>query len=398
MSEFFSPYSHEFVRVGVCVPQVAVAEPARNGDQVLDLARQGDKAGIALLVFPELCLSAYSIDDLLFQDAVLDAVAGQVDRLVAASQKLNPVFVVGAPLRHDGRLYNCAVAIHRGRLLGVVPKIFLPNYREFYERRHFTSGEGLRGGTITVAGHEAPFGTDLLFRAGGASAFTFHVEICEDLWVPQPPSALGAAAGAEILLNLSASNIVIGKAQMRRLLCASQSARCMAAYAYSAAGLGESTTDLAWDGQAGIFEMGDALAETERFSAGPEIAAADVDVGRIRQERMRTNTFGDCARHAAQGQPPCRIIGFDFAPPAGKLELRRGVERFPFVPADPAMLRDNCYEAYNIQIQGLAQRLMSSRTERAIIGVSGGLDSTQALIVTCRAMDQLGLPRKNVLA
>ena len=398
MSEFFSPYSHEFVRVGVCVPQVAVAEPARNGDQVLDLARQGDKAGIALLVFPELCLSAYSIDDLLFQDAVLDAVAGQVDRLVAASQKLNPVFVVGAPLRHDGRLYNCAVAIHRGRLLGVVPKIFLPNYREFYERRHFTSGEGLRGGTITVAGHEAPFGTDLLFRAGGASAFTFHVEICEDLWVPQPPSALGAAAGAEILLNLSASNIVIGKAQMRRLLCASQSARCMAAYAYSAAGLGESTTDLAWDGQAGIFEMGDALAETERFSAGPEIAAADVDVGRIRQERMRTNTFGDCARHAAQGQPPCRIIGFDFAPPAGKLELRRGVERFPFVPADPAMLRDNCYEAYNIQVQGLTQRLRATGIKKLVIGVSGGLDSTQALMVSARSMDLLGLPRTNVLA
>jgi NAD+ synthase (glutamine-hydrolysing) len=398
MSEFFSPYRHEFVRVGVCVPQVAVAEPARNGDQVLDLVGQGDKAGIALLVFPELCLSAYSIDDLLFQDAVLDAVAAQVDRLIAASGKRNPVFVVGAPLRWRGRLYNCGLAIHRGKLLGVVPKIFLPNYREFYERRHFTSGEGLRGGTITVAGHEAPFGTDLLFRAGGAAGFTFHLEICEDLWVPQPPSALGAAAGAEILLNLSASNIVIGKAQMRRLLCASQSARCIAAYAYSAAGLGESTTDLAWDGQAGIFEMGDALAETDRFSPGPEIASADVDVGRIRQERMRTNTFGDCARLVTEGQPPFRTIEFEFAPPAGKLELRRQVERFPFVPADPAMLRDNCYEAYNIQVQGLSQRLRATGLKKLVIGVSGGLDSTQALIVSARSMDLLGLPRTNVLA
>src|SRR6266571_7330872 len=291
MAEFFSPYRHQFVRIGVCVPQVAIAEPATNANEALALVQKGDKDGVALMVFPELCLSAYAIDDLLFQDAVLDAVAAQVGRLVAASRKLSPVFVVGAPLRREARLYNCGLAIHRGRLLGVVPKVFLPNYREFYERRHFTSGEGARGGTIAVGGHEAPFGVDLVFAAGGPQGFTFHVEICEDLWVPQPPSAAGAAAGAEILLNLSASNIVIGKAQMRRLLCASQSARCIAAYAYSAAGAGESTTDLAWDGQAGIFEIGDMLAETARFSPQAEMAVADVDLGRIRQERMRTNTF-----------------------------------------------------------------------------------------------------------
>ena len=311
MTVFFSPYRHEFVRVGACVPQVAVAEPAKNGDQVLDLLATGDKAGLGLMVFPELCLSAYAIDDLLFQDVVLDAVAAQIARLLAASKKLNPVFVVGAPLRWRGRLYNSAVVIHRGRLLGVVPKVFLPNYREFYERRHFASGEGLRGATMALAGQDAPFGIDMLFAAGGANAFTFHVEICEDLWVPQPPSGQGAAAGAEILLNLSASNIVIGKAQMRRLLCASQSARCLAAYAYSAAGAGESTTDLAWDGQAGIFEIGEALAETERFSAKPEMAVADVDLGRIRQERMRTNTFGDsvCAadRRSSAAVPPHRV-------------------------------------------------------------------------------------------
>ena len=395
---FFSPYRHGFVRVGACVPQVAVAEPAKNGDQVLALLAQGDKAGLALMVFPELCLSAYAIDDLLFQDAVLDAVVGQIARLLTASKKLSPVFVVGAPLRWRGRLYNCGVAIHRGRLLGIVPKVFLPNYREFYERRHFTSGEGVRGAAMTLAGQEAPFGIDLLFAAGGPNEFTFHVEICEDLWVPQPPSALGAAAGAEILLNLSASNIVIGKAQMRRLLCASQSARCLAAYAYSAAGAGESTTDLAWDGQAGIFEIGDMLAETERFSATPEMAVADVDLGRIRQERMRTNTFGDNARLIGEATPPFRHVEFDFAAPAGDLELCRAVERFPFVPADPAMLADNCYEAYNIQVQGLAQRLKATGLEKLVIGVSGGLDSTQALIVSARAMDRLGLPRDNILA
>jgi NAD+ synthase (glutamine-hydrolysing) len=398
MSAFFSPYRHEFVRVATCVPQVAVAEPAKNGDQVIALLDKADKAGVALMVFPELCLSAYAIDDLLFQDAVLDAVAAQLERLIAASKKMLPVFVVGAPLRWRGRLYNCGVAIHRGRLLGIVPKLFLPNYREFYERRHFTSGEGIRGAVMRLAGQEAPFGIDLVFTAGGASDFTFHVEICEDLWVPQPPSALGAAAGAEILLNLSASNIVIGKAQMRRLLCASQAARCLAAYAYSAAGDGESTTDLAWDGQAGIFEIGDMLAETERFSPRAEMAVADVDLGRIRQERMRTNSFGDSARQLAENAPPFRRVAFDFAAPAGELELCRAVERFPFVPADPAMLAENCYEAYNIQVQGLAQRLRATGLKKLVIGVSGGLDSTQALIVSARVMDRLGLPRSNVLA
>src|SRR5437762_9258355 len=319
MSAFFSPYRHEFVRVGVCVPQVAVAEPAKNGDQVLELLAKGDKDGVALMVFPELGLSAYAIDDLLFQDAVLDAVTAQIERLAAASKKLLPVFVVGAPLRWQGRLYNCGVAIHRGRLLGIVPKVFLPNYREFYERRHFTSGEGMRGAAMALAGQEAPFGIDLLFAAGGPNAFSFHVEICEDLWVPQPPSTQGAAAGAEILLNLSASNNGIGKAQMRRLLCASQSARCISAYAYSAAGAGESTTDLAWDGQAGIFEIGDNLAETERFSPRPEMAIADIDLGRIRQERMRTNTFGDNARTVLAAAPAFRRVEFEFAAPAGRL-------------------------------------------------------------------------------
>src|SRR5436190_17520211 len=398
MSPFFSPYHHEFIRVGACVPHVAVAEPRRNADYVLDLLAAGDQARVALMVFPELCLSAYAIDDLLFQDAVLDEVVRQVDRLVCASRELFPAFVVGAPLRQEGHLYNCGVVIYHGALLGVVPKVFLPNYREFYERRHFTSGDGILGRSIVIAGHEAPFGRDLLFAARGDAPFTFHVEICEDLWVPQPPSAAAALAGAEILLTLSASNITIGKAQMRRLLCASQSARCIAAYAYSAAGAGESTTDLAWDGQAGIFELGEDLGETERFSAEPEIAIADVDVGRIRQERMRTNTFGDSTRALDQGHPPFRTVSFDFAAPCETLELHREVERFPYVPSDPAMLRENCYEAYNIQVQGLAQRLAATGLKKLVIGVSGGLDSTQALIVSARVMDRLGLPRGNVLA
>jgi NAD+ synthase (glutamine-hydrolysing) len=398
MSSFFSPYRHQLTRIGACVPHVAVSQPRQNAQNVLGLLAEGDQARVALMVFPELCLSAYAIDDLLFQDAVLDEVVRQVDRLVCASAELFPIFVVGAPLRSQGHLYNCGVVIHRGALLGVIPKVFLPNYREFYERRHFTSGDRVVGRSIALAGREASFGSDLLFAARGEASFTFHVEICEDLWVPQPPSTAAALAGAEVLLNLSASNITIGKAQMRRLLCASQSARCIAAYAYSAAGAGESTTDLAWDGQAGIFECGDDLGETERFSTDPEMAVADVDLGRIRQERMRTNTFGDCVRTIGEERMRFRTIDFDFAAPDEPLELRRHVERFPYVPSDPAMLRENCYEAYNIQVQGLAQRVAATGLKKLVIGVSGGLDSTQALIVSARAMDRLGLPRTAILA
>jgi NAD+ synthase (glutamine-hydrolysing) len=396
MSSFFTPYRHQFTRVGACVPLVAVGEPRKNADSVLSMLADGDAARVAVMVFPELCLSAYAIDDLLFQDAVLDAVESEIARLIAASRDALPLFAVGAPLRVEGGLYNCAVVIHRGRLLGVVPKVHLPNYREFYERRHFASGAGIEGAEIAVAGHRAGFGADLLFAAGGKTGFVVHVEICEDLWVPQPPSTAAAMAGAEILLNLSASNITIGKARMRRLLCASQSARCLAAYAYSAAGAGESTTDLAWDGQGGIFELGEGLAETERFSKSAELAVADVDLGRIRQERMRTNSFGDTRR--AAGGRRFRTIGFDFAAPAEPLPLRRAVERFPYVPADPGRLAENCWEAYNIQVQGLAQRLRATGLKKLVIGVSGGLDSTQALIVSARAMDRLGLPRKNILA
>jgi NAD+ synthase (glutamine-hydrolysing) len=397
MSSFFSPYRHQFVRIGACVPQVSVAGPRSNAAAVEGLLTAGDEERVGLMVFPELCLSAYAIDDLLFQEALLDAVESELGRLVEFSRERFPVLAVGAPLRVQGHLYNCAAVIHRGRLLGVVPKVFLPNYREFYERRHFTSGEGVAGRSIGVAGHRAPFGTDLLFAAGGAAGFTFHVEICEDLWVPQPPSTAGALAGAEVLLNLSASNITIGKAQMRRLLCASQSARCIAAYAYSAAGFGESTTDLAWDGQAGIFEMGEGLAETERFSPRAEMAVADVDLGRIRQERMRTNTFGDNVRAAAGAGLIFRTVPFDFAEPRERLALRRKIERFPYVPSDPPMLRENCYEAYSIQVQGLARRLQATGVKKLVIGISGGLDSTQALIVSARAMDRLGLPRTNIL-
>jgi NAD+ synthase (glutamine-hydrolysing) len=392
---FLSPYRHGFVRIGACVPAISIADPKDNAARTLEMVRQGHDQAVALMVFPELGISAYAIDDLLLQDALLEAVETAIGRLADESRGLLPAFVVGAPLRCGGRLFNCAVVIHDGQVLGVTPKTFLPNYREFYERRWFASGQGVTGGTITVAGREVPFGTDLLFRSVGTCPITFHAEICEDVWTPLPPSTRAAMAGAEVLLNLSASNIVIGKAQARNLLCASQSMRCQAAYAYSAAGPGESTTDNAWDGQASIFELGELLAETPRFPTGSCMTAADVDLGRIRTERMRMGTFGDAM---AAEDLSFRIIDFKLDAPAGELELRREVERYPFAPNDPARLAEECYEAYNIQVQGLSQRLKSTGLDKLVIGVSGGLDSTQALIVAVRAMDALGLPRANVLA
>ncbi|MFY8208353.1 MAG: NAD(+) synthase [Caulobacter sp.] len=394
---FFSPYRHGFVRVATAVPKVKLADPAANAQNIVALAREAHAAGVAVVVFPELGLTGYTIDDLLQQEALLDAVEAAIATLTEASAGLAPMIVVGGPLRDSGRLYNTAIIIQGGKVLGVVPKSFLPNYREFYERRWFTPGAGVVGKALNLAGQTVPFGTDILFRGEGVAPFTVGVEICEDVWTPTPPSTAQALAGAEILLNLSASNITIGKSETRRLLCASQSSRMIAAYVYSAAGAGESSTDLAWDGHVDIHEMGALLAETPRFSTGPAWTFADVDVQRIRQERMRVGSFGD-AMALSPASTPFRIVPFAFDAPEGDLALARPIERFPFTPSDPARLRENCYEAYNIQVQGLARRLEASGLKKLVIGISGGLDSTQALLVAAKAMDQLGLPRSNILA
>ena len=398
MENFASLYSHDFVRIASCVPRTKVADVSANLAETTRLANVGSAARVGIMVFPELGLSSYAIEDLLFQDALLTAVEAAIGEVVDVSRGLYPALIVGAPLRSAGGLFNAAVVIRQGSVLGVVPKTYLPNYREFYEQRHFTSGAGIYGRQIRIAGRQAPFGVDLLFRSTGPVDVTFHVELCEDFWAPLPPSTAAAMAGAEVLINLSASNITIGKADMRRLLCASQSARTISAYAYSAAGPGESTTDLAWDGHAAIFEHGELLAETERFPKESTLVTADVDLGRIRQERMRFNTFRDCAREESRRTIEFRAVPFRLAAPDGSVPLQRTIERFPFVPSDPAKLREHCYEAYNIQVQGLATRLRAAKVERAVIGVSGGLDSTQALIVAARAMDRLDLPRGNVLA
>ncbi|MBJ7409657.1 MAG: NAD(+) synthase [Phenylobacterium sp.] len=394
---FHSIHAHGLVRAAVCTPAVLPGDPGFNAAETLRMARQGDVESCDLMLFPELGLSAYAIDDLFLQDALLKRVEAEIAALCEASKTLKPVLIVGAPVVANGRLYNCAVAISRGRILGVTPKSFLPNYREYYEKRWFAPGAGVTGLEIRLAGQSVPFGTDLVFEAEDLADFVFHLEICEDFWAPQPPSTAGAMAGALILCNLSASNIVVGKADDREILCASQSMRCQAAYLYSAAGPGESTTDLAWDGQASIHELGRRLAQTDRFPASSQMAVADIDVERLRLERMRTPTFNDGAVAAGHPETRFRRIRFAHQPHFDDVGLIRPLDRFPFVPDDPARLDKDCYEAFNIQVQGLAKRIQATKSKHIIIGVSGGLDSTHALIVAAKAFDAVGLPRENIL-
>jgi len=395
--DFYSAYRHGFVRVAACTHHSALADPAANADSVLRLAGECHDDNVALAIFPELTLSAYSIEDILMQDTLLDAVEDALAEVAASSVDLLPVLVVGAPLRHRHRVYNTAVVVHRGSVLGVVPKSYLPTYREFYERRQMAAGDGLHG-VIRLGGIEVPFGPDLLFAASDVPGFMLHVEICEDMFVPVPPSAHASLAGATVLANLSGSPITIGRAEDRCLLARSASARCLAAYVYAAAGGGESTTDLAWDGQTMIWENGRLLAESERFPNGPRRSVADVDLGLLRSERLRMGTFDDNRVHHREAADSFRRIEFRLDPPYGDIGLRRDVERFPFVPSDPSRLQQDCYEGYNIQVSGLEQRLRALKYPKIVIGVSGGLDSSHALIVAARAMDREKRPRSDILA
>jgi NAD+ synthase (glutamine-hydrolysing) len=397
-NDFFNLYAHGFARVAVATPLVRVADPAYNGARTLELMQRAARGKVVLAVFPELGLSAYSCEDLFHQRALIDGAEGALLQLLKASRNLNVAALVGLPVAIDGLLYNCAALIAGGRLVGVVPKTYLPNYREFYEARQFTPGDAARATEITLAGQRAPFGTDLLFRLSSFPSFVLHVEICEDLWVPTPPSSFASLAGASVIANLSASNVVIGKEGYRRQLVGNQSARCLAAYLYSAAGLGESTTDLAWDGHALIYENGTLVAESRRFADASQLAIADVDLERLLADRMRQNTFGDAAlRHRAEVSR-FRSVELSVPLPTGKVLLERQIERLPYVPSDPATRDARCEEVYRIQVQGLVTRMRATGTKKLVIGVSGGLDSTQALIVCARAMDELKLPRKNILA
>lgn len=391
---FHSPRTHGFVRVAAATPVVHTADPVANAEEHIALIRQAGEQGVDLIVFPELSLSGYAIDDLLMQDALLAEVERQIAVLAGAADKAGVIAVVGAPLRNGDALYNCAVVLGSGSVLGVVPKSYLPNYREYYEKRWFAPAASRSEDTVVLNGETVDFAPGLIFEAVDRPGFVFAAEICEDFWAPQPPSTRAALAGARILLNLSASNIVIGKADERAVLCASQSMRTLSAYVFTASGWGESSTDLAWDGQATIHELGAKLAEGERFALESQLTVADIDVERIGLDRLRNGTFSDCAR--LEGEP-ATVVPFE-AGPGPDANLLRPLDRFPFVPDDAARLDQDCYEAFNIQVQGLMRRMKATSAERLVIGVSGGLDSTQALLVACRAFDRVGLPRTGILA
>lgn len=397
---FFNLYSHGFARVAVGVPECRVADPAFNAAQTIALAQQAAQGGAVLVAFPELGLSAYTCDDLFHQKALLDACEAALDQVVRATAELDIAVVVGAPLRVAHQLYNCAVVAAGGRILGVVPKSYLPNYGEFYEARQFSAADCAVATEIRLLEQTVPFGAELLFQMEKQPLFQFHVEICEDVWVPIPPSSFAALAGATVLVNLSASNIVVGKSAYRHQLVAQQSARCLAAYMYTSAGRGESSTDLAWDGQALIYENGELLGESERFLNESHLLFSDVDLERLSRERMHQTTFGQSTRRHRDEVRKFRQVRVPVAAPLedAELPLERRVARFPYVPADAQRRDARCKEVYNIQVQALAQRLSASGMSKVVIGISGGLDSTHALLVCAQAMDTLGLPRANILA
>ena len=423
--EFLSAYDQGFARVAAVTLPVVPVDPAANAAAIIEQARALADGGVCLAAFPELCLTGYAIDDLLLSDVLLSDVLTAIETLRAASADLLTALVVGAPLRLGDRLYNCALVIQGGRVRGVAPKSYLPTYREFYEKRHFAPGDALPVGVESIelpgvrSGSDGaepvarvPFGANLLFEVDDVPGLTFHVEVCEDMWVPVPPSSLAALAGATVLVNISGSPITVGRAEDRELLARSSSARGLAAYVYAAAGQGESSTDLAWDGQTLVYENGELLGSTERFPDGPRATVVDVDIEGMRAERLRQGTFADNARTLSApvaGSPAAtftdpaafRRIGIcaaDLTAPRTDIGLRRRVDRFPFVPDDPARLAQDCYEAYNIQVAALVQRLGAIGNPKIVIGVSGGLDSTHALIVAARAMDRLGRPRSDIHA
>ncbi len=397
---FFNLYNHNFIRAAVAVPEVKVADPAHNAGQTIAMMRQAWEKSALMAVFPELGLSAYSCDDLFHQQTLLDGSLDALDAVLKASMDIPLITVVGLPLQVHSMLFNCAVVLYQGRILGVAPKSFLPGYREFYELRQFVPAAYAPLESIDLLGQQGvPFGNRLLFQVEEQPLLTFYTEICEDVWVPIPPSSFAALAGASVLINLSASNITVGKADYRRSLVANQSGRCLSAYLYSAAGTGESTTDLAWDGHGMIFENGACLAETKRFSYESQMIFGDIDLDRLAQERMRQTSYGQSVLRHRDEVAGFRTVRFSASLPRERmLPLERFYERFPFVPSDPSRRDERCREVYEIQVQGLVKRFKATGADKMVIGVSGGLDSTQALLVCARAMDVMGLSRMHILA
>jgi len=385
-----------FLRVAAACPPVRIADPERNVDASLEFIGKAAVQGVQVLVLPELGITGYTCGDLFFSLTTLVGGAERaLERLLRETQARPMVVVVGLPVLQGGRLFNSAAVLQAGRLLGVVPKTFLPGYKEYYEERWFSTSREAREGEVRLAGQAAPFGTDLLFQLRDEPAVTLAVEICEDLWAPIPPSSRHAVAGATVILNPSASNDLVGKAEYRRELVRQQSGRTLAAYVYANAGVHESTTDLVFGGHLLIAENGVLLAESERFKRDGELVASDVDVERLRVERARQTSFADAVHGSG---PAYRTVPRAAMPAATPHRLVRSIEPHPFVPDQPETLDVRCREVFQVQTAGLARRLEHVGVKRVVLGLSGGLDSTLALLVCSRTFDLLGLPRPGILA
>lgn len=379
-----------FVKVAAGVPSVKVADPAYNAAQLEELIVRAAQEGVRAVVFPELCLTGYTCGDLFLKPLLVNAAERVLAALLRRTEGQDIVFIVGLPVAAGSALLNAAAVCYRGEILGVIPKTCLPNYKEFYEQRWFTSSLEWGGGEVDLCGRRVPAGTDLLFEAGGMK---FGVEICEDLWSVVPPSSRLSLQGADVIFNLSASNALAGKNAYVRSLVGQQSARCLCGYVYASSGFGESTTDVVFGSNALIYENGTPLAFSQRFSQEAQLVSAEIDVERLRAERMASTTFrSDAAYEAAE---PYELIETGM-PPAPVMSLSRAVSPLPFVPKG-SMLEENCQEIFNIQVTGLATRLAHARAKTAVIGVSGGLDSTLALLVCAKTFDRLDLPRKGII-
>jgi NAD+ synthase (glutamine-hydrolysing) len=389
---------HGFLRVAAATPVLRVADSDFNAARILDLLRRAEEQRVSVVCFPELCLTGYTCADL-FQQAALRraAVAALAGLVRAAAGIFSGVAVVGVPLLVDDQLFNCAAVCHDGRVLGVVPKSFIPNYKEFYEGRWFTPAATAHSREVVLDGRPVPFGTAQLFDARDVDGLLLGVEICEDLWVPVPPSSFQALAGATVLLNLSASNEVIGKAAYRRQLVLNQSGRCLAAYVYTSCGVHESTTDVVFGGHGLIAENGTLLAESRRFDRDSTLLVTDVDLDRLRADRLRTNSFGEAQLALGVGRPFGRVT-FELGRPEAPPPLVREIDAHPFVPRGTEQLHERCEEIFQTQVAGLAKRLEHIGKPPVAIGISGGLDSTLALLVTCKTFDALGQPRDRIQA
>ncbi len=405
-----SIYSQGFARVCAASVPVHLGFPERNAEQIIQAATECSQLGAALAVFPEMSVTGYSIDDLVEQDELLESACAAIDLVAAGTADLSPILVVGAPLKFNSALYNCAVLIHRGNVLGIVPKSYLPSYREFYDKRYYSTrpatgivpsvdmvvwSGGLKPASSTDA-RAIPFG-NFHVSAADVPGFQLAVEVCEDLWVPIPPSSIAALSGATVIANPSASPVTVGRARRREDLVRAQSGATLSAYVYTAAGFGESSNDLAWDGQALIAEAGELIAQSERFQRETSIAVADIDLWDLQHRRLVQNSFADNAKSLGLEQERPLIVEVTLDPPE-VLELKRPNPQFPFFHGDPEKIDIDCYEAFNIQIWALVRRMVSMGTPKLILGVSGGLDSTHALLVATKAMDSLERPRTDIVA